>query len=152
MDGQDKTDGIEPIIFWRLEEPEISCLRQRKAAEIREILQGARRLLARSHPVLVLALHGATQKIECFEILRSLGYRWRANGEDDRGPRRHAERNYRHTRCDNAIPGRLDPLQPTRSNRTCFRRHSCRSSPRFPYRRRAATDRCRRPRPVRGGA
>jgi FkbM family methyltransferase len=39
------------------------------------VLEGARELLRRAHPILVLALHGAAQKARCFEILRSLGYR-----------------------------------------------------------------------------
>jgi FkbM family methyltransferase len=39
------------------------------------VLEGARELLRRAHPVLVLALHGTAQKTHCFGILRSLGYR-----------------------------------------------------------------------------
>jgi len=44
-----------------------------EGAEAR-VLQGAKGLLLRSHPILVLALHGDRQKSECFEILRSCGY------------------------------------------------------------------------------
>ena len=39
------------------------------------VLKGARELLHRAHPVLVLALHGPEQKTRCFEILRAFGYR-----------------------------------------------------------------------------
>lgn len=45
-----------------------------EGAEAR-VLEGAKELMLRAHPVLVLALHGASQKTQCFEILRSLGYR-----------------------------------------------------------------------------
>jgi len=38
------------------------------------VLEGAQELLRRAHPILVLALHGAAQKVRCFEILQSLGY------------------------------------------------------------------------------
>ena len=41
------------------------------------VLQGAKGLMARSHPVLVLAIHSVSQKIECFEILQSFGYSMR---------------------------------------------------------------------------
>jgi len=44
-----------------------------EGAEAR-VLKGAKELLFRAHPILVLALHGADQKVECFEILRSFGY------------------------------------------------------------------------------
>jgi FkbM family methyltransferase len=39
------------------------------------VLEGARELLRRAHPLLVVALHGLEQKTRCFEILRALGYR-----------------------------------------------------------------------------
>jgi FkbM family methyltransferase len=44
-----------------------------EGAEAR-VLEGAKELMLRAHPVLVLALHGPSQKTECFEILRSFGY------------------------------------------------------------------------------
>jgi FkbM family methyltransferase len=44
-----------------------------EGAEAR-VLQGAKELMLRAHPIIVLALHGAGQKVECFEILRSFGY------------------------------------------------------------------------------
>ena len=44
-----------------------------EGAEAR-VLEGAKKLMLRVHPVLVLALHGPSQKSQCFEILRSLGY------------------------------------------------------------------------------
>jgi len=44
-----------------------------EGAEVR-VLQGAKELMLRAHPVIVLALHGASQKVQCFEILRSFGY------------------------------------------------------------------------------
>lgn len=38
------------------------------------VLSGAEQLITRAHPTLLLALHGAEERRECFEILRAAGY------------------------------------------------------------------------------
>lgn len=46
-----------------------------EGAEAR-VLAGARELLTRARPVLLLALHGSKEREECFDLLRALDYRF----------------------------------------------------------------------------
>jgi FkbM family methyltransferase len=48
------------------------------------VLSGARRMLARAHPIIFLATHSQELHKECIEFLRSLGYRLETGAPDAR--------------------------------------------------------------------